>query len=308
MEANDWFGWEVADAPQATREQLERVHPGRHVTGIEELCLGGGGMIDMDTACIPETWPAALHAAGGAVALADALMSGAAATGFAALRPPGHHAEAGRAMGFCFFDNVAVGAAHALEAGGAERVLILDWDVHHGNGTNEIFHARDDVLFCSIHQSPLYPGTGPASDVGSGAGTGFTVNLPVPPGSGDEAFRGLVEGVVVPLAREYAPSLLLVSAGFDAHGLDPLASCRVTEAGFAGMTGALRSVCGELGIPMGLVLEGGYSVEALAGSVVELMPVLGAEGPVAAPEPVAGGPLVAAARRHFARWWPVLAD
>jgi acetoin utilization deacetylase AcuC-like enzyme len=136
-------------------------------------------------------------------------------------------------MGFCFFNNVAVAARHALDAYGCERVLVLDWDVHHGNGTNDIFHATNEVLFVSIHESPLYPGSGPASDAGSGRGLGYTVNLPVPSGSGDETFGSLVEHVVVPLAMAYEPRLLLVSAGFDAHRDDPLAGCRVTDEGFA---------------------------------------------------------------------------
>ena len=223
--------------------------------------------------------------------------------GWAALRPPGHHAEAARAMGFCFFNNVAVAAAHARAVHGAERVLIVDWDVHHGNGTNDIFHADSGVLFASIHQWPLYPGTGPAADAGSGAGAGFTVNLPVPSGSGDETYCSLVEHVVVPLARAWRPRLVLVSAGFDAHRADPLAGCCVTEAGYAAMTASLRRACAECEAPLGFVLEGGYSVAALAGSVAALMPVLGA------PEvPDAVGvelhPLALAAWDRLARWWP----
>ena len=190
----------------------------------------------MDTIAVAATYDAALRAAGGGVALVDALLTGEAATGFAALRPPGHHAEPDRAMGFCFFGNAAVAARHAASAHGAERVLILDWDVHHGNGTNEIFRSDPSVLFVSIHESPLYPGTGPASDLGSGAGEGYTVNLPVPAHSGDETFRSLVDHVVLPLMAAWEPQLVLVSAGFDAHSLDPLASCRVTEDGYAAMT------------------------------------------------------------------------
>jgi acetoin utilization deacetylase AcuC-like enzyme len=298
-----WFGWDVVEAPAATRAQLELVHPGSHVDSIQQLCAAGGGFIDHDTACVAATWEAALHAAGGAVALVDALMTGAAPSGFAALRPPGHHAEAAQAMGFCFFANVAIAAAHARSAHGAERVLVFDWDVHHGNGTNEIFRFSRDVLFVSAHQWPLYPGTGPASDVGSGDGEGFTVNLPVPPGAGDEAYLSLCAHVVAPLARAFAPDLVLVSAGFDAHELDPLASCRVTEAGFAGMTGELRRVCAELGVPLGLVLEGGYSVEALAASVCALAPVLGATDPPPAAE-VARHPLADAAWERLRRYWP----
>src|SRR3954469_13924379 len=229
MERHGWFGCDVVRPRDATREQLLAVHPARHIDFLEELCATGGGHIDMDTVAMPATFEAAVRAAGGAVALVDELMSGAAATGFAALRPPGHHAEPARAMGFCFFGNAAVAARHASAAHGASRVRIVDWDGHHGNGTNAIFHADPGVLFVSIHESPLYPGTGPAWDTGEDAGEGFTVNLPVPGGSGDEVFCPLVEPVVVPLGRRYDPGLILVSAGYDAHADDPLAGCAVSD-------------------------------------------------------------------------------
>jgi acetoin utilization deacetylase AcuC-like enzyme len=303
MERHAWFGCDVRSAPEASRESLLAVHPAEHVDFIEDLCLRGGGHIDMDTVAVPATFEAAVRSAGGAVALVDALMSGDAATGFSALRPPGHHAEPARAMGFCFFDNVAVAARHARSAWGAERVLILDWDVHHGNGTNEIFHADPSVLFVSIHQSPLYPGTGPASDLGSGDGRGCTVNLPVPGGSGDETYRSLVDHVVLPLVAEWEPHLVLVSAGFDAHRLDPLATCRVTEQGYAEMTASLRRACAGVGAPMGLVLEGGYSLEALTGSVAALMPVLVAESASEAGSGVEVHPLAVAAAERLAPWW-----
>jgi acetoin utilization deacetylase AcuC-like enzyme len=295
MDANGWFGWERVRSPAASHEQLQLVHPASHVELIEALCAAGGGHIDMDTAAVGATYEAAIRAAGGAIALVDALVGGAAPTGFSAHRPPGHHAETARAMGFCFFNNVAVAAAHARAAHGIERVLVFDWDVHHGNGTEQIFYASDAVLFVSVHQSPLYPGTGMARDTGTGAGEGYTVNLPVPPGTGDDAYRSLVEHVLLPLARAYEPGLVLVSAGFDAHHLDPLASCRVTEAGFAGMTASLRRVCAELDVPLGFVLEGGYSVEALADSVRALMPVL-TDASVPAAAEVPRHPLADAAR------------
>jgi acetoin utilization deacetylase AcuC-like enzyme len=184
-------------------------------------------------------------------------------------------------MGFCFFNNVAVAAARALSAHGLERVLVFDWDVHHGNGTNDIFHASSSVLFVSIHESPLYPGTGPASDVGSGAGEGYTVNVPVPGGTGDLAYRSLAEHVVARLIAAWEPQLVLISAGFDAHRDDPLATCRVTEAGFAAMTASVRRAADGVGAPVGIVLEGGYDLGALAGSMAALMPVLvGSESPL----------------------------
>jgi acetoin utilization deacetylase AcuC-like enzyme len=305
MARHEWFGCEVVDAPRAERAQLEAVHPASHVDAIESLSARGGGAIDADTHAVAGTHEAAARGAGGAVALVDALLGGTHPTGVSALRPPGHHAETARAMGFCFFNSVAVAARHARDAHGADRVLILDWDVHHGNGTEEIFYADPGVLFVSIHQSPLYPGTGRASDLGSGAGEGFTANLPVPPGSGDAVFSSLVEHVVGPLVDTWQPQLLLVSAGFDAHHLDPLAQCRVSEDGFVAMTGSLRRACARAGIPMGLVLEGGYSTEALAGSMAALMPALLADAPPEA-GPVERHPLADAAAERLRPWWPSL--
>jgi acetoin utilization deacetylase AcuC-like enzyme len=303
MERHGWFGWEPVPAPVATNEQLTRVHSAAHVEFIAALSARGGGRIDLDTAAVAGTYRAALHAAGGAVALVDRMLAGGAPCGVAALRPPGHHASAERAMGFCFFNNVAVAAAHARAAHRVERVLIFDWDVHHGNGTNDIFHADPSVLFCSIHESPLYPGTGPSSDVGAGEAAGFTVNLPVPGGSGDDVYGSLVEHVVAPLIRGWRPALVLISAGFDAHQADPLASCRLTEAGFATMTASLRRACADVGAPLGAVLEGGYSTGALASSMAAVVPVLGApEVPDALDLEV--HPLAARAQERLSRWWP----
>src|SRR3954462_108488 len=207
MSAADWFGCSVLEAPPASLEALHAVHPVSHVDFVRELSSSGGGAIDADTYAVPGTYEAALRAAGGAVALGDALLSGEASFGVSALRPPGHHAERDRAMGFCFFDNVAVAARHA----GLERVLIVDWDVHHGNGTNDIFHADPGVLFMSIHEWPLYPGTGPEADEGAGPGLGCTVNVPVPGGTGDAAYRSLVEHVCGRLIAAWEPQLVLIS-------------------------------------------------------------------------------------------------
>jgi acetoin utilization deacetylase AcuC-like enzyme len=305
MERHDWFGCERREAPAAERELLLAVHPEEHIAFIEWLSERGGGAIDQDTFAVPGTYGAALRAAGGAAALVDALLEQGAPTGVSALRPPGHHAERTRAMGFCFFCNVAVAARRATAAHGLERVMVLDWDVHHGNGTNDIFHAAADVLFLSIHEWPLYPGTGPETDVGSGAGEGYTVNLPVPGGSGDETWRSLVEHVACPLIEAWQPQLLLVSAGFDAHRDDPLATCLVSEAGYAGMTASLRRACAAVGAPMGLVLEGGYDLGALSHSMAALMPVLVAPEPPE-PEEVERHRLAERATQRLARWWPAL--
>ena len=299
----DWLGWERRQAPAASEQQLELVHAPAHVRLVREMCEAGGGAIDPDTFVGERSYAAALHAAGGACEMAQTLLDGSAGTGFSALRPSGHHAERDRAMGFCLFDNVAVAAAWAIAEHGLQRVLVLDWDVHHGNGTAEIFRARSDVLFASLHQWPLYPGTGPLEDSGSGEGEGYTINLPVPPGTGPELWMALVERVVIPAARQYGPELILVSAGFDAHRLDPLAHCMLETATFGQMAGTVRALGVELGAPVGVVLEGGYQVQALADGVIEVMEVLAGERSAGAGESTSRDPLVARAVEHFGRWW-----
>ena len=293
--------------PRWTARCSELVHPSRYIAFLEELCEAGGGAIDADTYAVPGRSARRCARRGGAVSLVDALLGGEAAVGVSAIRPPGHHAETARAMGFCFFGNVAVAARRATSAHGLSRVLVFDWDVHHGNGTNDIFHGDSDVLFVSIHEWPLYPGTGPASDVGSGAGEGFTVNLPVPGGTGDAGYRSLVEHVGAALIREWRPELVLISAGFDAHRDDPLATCRVSEAGFAGMAASLRRAADEVGAPLGVVLEGGYDLGALAGSMAAVMPVL-VDGSTPSAEAVAVDvhPLARDAVDRLGRWWPGL--
>ena len=304
LAARDWLGWEVRESPAVERDALRAIHPDRYVDTIAEVCAAGGGALDVDTIVSERSYEAALHSAGGAVAMVDALLGDGPSVGASLHRPPGHHALSARAMGFCLFNNVAVAAQRALDRWGAERVLIVDWDVHHGNGTNDIFHSSAEVLFVSIHESPLYPGTGPASDVGSGPGEGYTVNLPVPAGSGDAAWCSLVEHVVVSLGLEYRPGLVLLSAGFDAHVRDPLAGCRVTREGFAQMAGSMRGLADELDVPLGVVLEGGYDLEALAESTVATLEVVGAEDPE---QPaVTLHPLAAQAAGRLAERWPLV--
>jgi acetoin utilization deacetylase AcuC-like enzyme len=304
---HDWLGYERVISPEAPRAALAAVHTEAHIDSIEATAARGGAHIDADTIVSAGSFVAALHAAGGAIELVDRLLSGSAPTGFSAHRPPGHHAERARAMGFCLFNNVAVAARHALDAHGLERVMILDWDVHHGNGTNDIFHSDPRVLFVSIHQSPLYPGTGPASDIGSGEGEGYTVNLPVRPGSGDEVYGSLVDGVAVPLARAFAPQLVLISAGFDAHRDDPLADCTVTELGFAAMTRSMRQVCQELDAPLGGVLEGGYSLGALARSLLATLAALSGSVDAQVESFATDTPQAVAARERLGVRWPTLA-
>ena len=287
------------DAPRATRAQLERVHTAGHVDAIAELSARGGGMIDADTAVSAGSFEAAVRAAGGAAWAARELVAGDRRVAVCALRPPGHHAERGRAMGFCLFNNVAVAASEALDAG-AERVLVLDWDVHHGNGTETIFAADPRVLYVSIHQSPLYPGTGPADYDGDGEGRGYTVNLPVAAGAGRDEFCGLVQHIVAPLVRVYAPGLIAISGGFDAHAADPLASCRLVEDDYADMAATVRAAADDAGAPILVCLEGGYAPEALAASLVATVAALDSDR---APRPApndAAVPHLERVRRRFA--------
>jgi acetoin utilization deacetylase AcuC-like enzyme len=282
LAARDWLGYERQTSPEATIAQLETIHPARHLDLIRRVCEEGGGHLDPDTVVSPGSWEAALHSAGGAVALVDALVGGTAPTGASLHRPPGHHAEPDRAMGFCLLANVGVAARHAIDAHGLERILVLDWDVHHGNGTQAIFYDDPRVLFCSIHQWPMWPGSGRPDEIGTGAGAGYTRNFPVPAGSGDALWCSLVEHVVTRLARTYRPQLVLISAGYDAHRDDPLAGCMVTDDGFATMAASVGAVAAQLGAPVGVVLEGGYDLAALAQGVTRTLDVLSA--PPAAPD------------------------
>jgi acetoin utilization deacetylase AcuC-like enzyme len=298
---HDWWGWERRPAPPAQETQLELIHSARHVQGIKELALAGGGAIDPDTFVGEPSYRAALHAAGGAREMTRALMAREAMLGFCGVRPSGHHAEPDRAMGFCLFNNIALGAEFAIREMGARRVFILDWDVHHGNGTAEAFRRRSDVLFASIHQSGIYPGTGSLSDVGSGSGEGYTINLPVPAGSEEDLWLSLIEHIVLPVAEEFEPELVLISAGFDAHRADPLGSCRLESTSFAEMARHVRDFADELGVPLGAVLEGGYEPAALAQSVQATLVALGGDEPArsAAPESL----LTSRAAAHIGHYW-----
>jgi acetoin utilization deacetylase AcuC-like enzyme len=296
-------------SPAVDRSVLTAVHPKRYVASVERACAAGGGHLDPDTVVSERSFEAALHAAGGAVHMVDLLLDGQASAGFSSHRPPGHHAYQSRATGFCIFNNIAVAAQYALDARGLERVTIVDWDVHHGNGTSTIFHASDHVLYVSIHQSPLFPWTGPAHDAGEGEARGFTVNLPVPRESGDAIWVSLIERVVVPLAHAFEPQLVLVSAGYDAHRDDLLADCTVTEEGFAAMTRAVRAAGEALAAPVGCVLKGGYALGALGRSVAATLEALAA--PVTAARAVHGSEmpvvrLASEALERVAEWWPQL--
>jgi acetoin utilization deacetylase AcuC-like enzyme len=300
LERQDWLGFERRDAPPATEEQLLAVHTREHVDAVRETSARAGAF-DLDTPTSVGSWEAALHAAGGACALVEDLVRGGGErVGISLLRPPGHHAERNRAMGFCLLASLAVAARHALDSLGVARVFVLDWDVHHGNGTNSIFHESPEVLFASIHQYPFYPGTGPLSDVGSGEGEGFSLNLPVPAGAGEDIFCGLVEHAVLPAARAFDPDLVLVSAGYDAHRDDPVGGCALETASYGELT---RQVL-TLGKPVGYVLEGGYDLDGLATSVAASMEVLADGGE---PRSHPRGPLVEEAAAVVGRHWDLAA-
>lgn len=253
----------------------------------------------------PGSTDASYLAAGAAIEAVTAVMQGAADNAFALVRPPGHHAEVDRAMGFCVFANVAIAAEHARQTLGAQRVLVVDWDVHHGNGTQHVFEARDDVLVFSAHQWPHYPGTGGQHEQGRGAGTGYTINAPLPAGLGDGDYASIFREVLRPVAESFRPDLVLVSAGFDAHRDDPLGGMAVTADGFAGLCGVVREIAGlSAGGKLVLVLEGGYDLAGLADSVHACVEVLaGATPPVAAAASAAGEAALrqtlATQRRHW---------
>jgi acetoin utilization deacetylase AcuC-like enzyme len=253
----------------ASDEMLEAVHDPSYVRHVARACAAGEPVLDsMDTAIGPDSERIARLAAGSVAALALAVADGRLDAGFAAVRPPGHHAERAKAMGFCLYNNVAVAAEHVRRRTGLSRVLIVDWDVHHGNGTQHLFEESPDVFYFSVHQSPLYPGTGARTERGRGAGEGTTLNCPVPPGAGDTEFLGALADELVPAADRFEPELVLVSAGFDAHAADPLAQLRVTTEAYAEATRIVRGIAARhAGGRLVSVLEGGYDTDALSASV-----------------------------------------
>lgn len=277
----------------ATDEQICRVHDPDYLVALERFTAAGGGALDPDTLVLPDSLDVARLAAGAAVAATNAVLDGRVDRAFCLVRPPGHHATPSRGMGFCLLNTVAIAAAEAL-ARGSERVLIIDWDVHHGNGTQDAFYATDRVLYCSIHQSLLYPGTGESTEVGIGAGKGFTLNIPLAAGSGDAEYERVLDEIVLPRARDYQPQLVLLSAGFDAHEADPLADMRVTTEGFAALAErVVRLATEEAGGNLVAILEGGYHRQALARSVAAVLKVFDTDHvvdreargtPLAAPE------------------------
>jgi acetoin utilization deacetylase AcuC-like enzyme len=263
---DECFAWLIREqAVEAARETVALVHPEPYIQSIiDAVPLEGLVAIDEDTSLSPGTLDAALRTAGAATQAVDEVMTGQVRNAFSSMRPPGHHAERAKAMGFCFFNNAAIAARHAQKAHGAERVAIVDWDVHHGNGTQEIFWSDPSVLFCSTHQMPLYPGTGATSECGE---HDTIVNTPLRAGDGGDIFREAFEVAILPRVEAFRPDLILISAGFDAHWRDPLADLQLTEADFAWATQKLMDIadrrCGGRVVSL---LEGGYDLEGLARS------------------------------------------
>lgn len=258
----------------ATREQLERVHTPEYLDFVEQVVAEGGGYLDAgDTVASPGSWRAATAAAGAAIGAVDAVMTGGMDASFAVVRPPGHHAPPDRAMGFCILNNAAVAAAHAAAAHGLSRVLLVDFDVHHGNGIQDCFYASPEVLYFSTHQSPAYPFTGAVEETGVGAGIGYTVNVPLPPDVGEAGFLQAFETVLRPLARRFQPEIVIVSAGYDAHWRNSRyvqgIRERLTVGGLAALSRSLQEIA-DAHCPGRLVgiLEGGYDLEALAYGVL----------------------------------------
>ena len=273
LEQNRLPTLEFRQPRMARLEEIARIHEPELLEEFSGLA-GAHVAIDQDTFASPSTHDAALAAAGASIEAVEAVMGGTHKTAFALLRPPGHHAEPNRMMGFCFINNAAV-AAQAARVLGAARVLILDWDVHHGNGTQAVFWERGDVLYQSVHQYPFYPGTGASHEVGERVGAGFTVNVPFPAGRSDADLGAAFHEVFLPIAQAFRPDLILVSAGFDAHEDDPLGGMLLTERGFAAMCSAMKSLAEEVaGGRLVLLLEGGYSLLGLPRSVHACLEVM----------------------------------
>lgn len=262
-------GVEYVTASPATLDDVTAIHDAGYIDRVREFCANGGGQWDPDTIAVEETWDAALASAGLAQWAAEEALAGADGrrTPFSLGRPPGHHATLADAMGFCFLNNTAIAAQHVIDADGAERVAIIDWDVHHGNGTQDIFYERGDVLYVSIHERGLYPGTGALDETGVGSGEGTTLNVPFPAGAGDPEYLAAFDDLIVPVTCRFDPDLVLISAGFDAHRHDPISRMRVSTDGYGVFTDRVRTVCSETDAGLGFVLEGGYSLDKLADGV-----------------------------------------
>ncbi|OHE18572.1 MAG: hypothetical protein A2X96_00110 [Syntrophobacterales bacterium GWC2_56_13] len=313
---NPDMSWKFAwiDARYATREDLERVHRPSYLDTIAATA-GKTVMLDPDTVATAETYDVARLAAGGVMNAIDSVASGETDNAFALVRPPGHHAQAAVAAGFCIFNNIAIGARHALARHGMKRILIVDWDLHHGNGTQEIFFEDRQVLYFSTHQSPAYPGTGGLTEMGKGEGIGYTLNVPLSPGADDAFYVRVFRDILSPIVLAFKPEIILVSAGFDPYVGDPLGAMEVTPEGFACMTRILLDLADECcGGQMVLVLEGGYQIQGLTKSVrAVLLELLGETRVteetllrIAARPDEKADRQIGRVREQFEPYWPVL--
>jgi acetoin utilization deacetylase AcuC-like enzyme len=302
---------EISPRP-ATRAELEWVHAAPYIDRIEATAGHPHTMLDPDTTTSPRSWEVACLAAGGLLEAVDEILAGAINNAFALIRPPGHHAEANRAMGFCLFNNVAVAARHALANHKLERVLIVDWDLHHGNGTQNAFYDSSEVLFFSTHQFPYYPGSGATEECGEGTGAGYTVNVPLPGGQGNGDYARIYRETLQPIALDFDPQLILVSAGFDTYCEDPLGAMMVTDQGFALLTLLLLEVADKCcSGKLVLTLEGGYDLGGLTRSIKATLSALAKDPAAKTESPGAEKPLEEEATNriikkvgevHRARW------
>lgn len=295
----------VAARP-ASADELALVHDPAYIEAVAATQRQPGFAFDADTPTSPASYPVACLAAGGFLAVLEAVMSGEIDNGFALVRPPGHHAERDRAMGFCFFNNVAVGAQYLRRHHGMERILIVDWDLHHGNGTQHVFENDPGVLYVSTHQYPYYPGTGAIDEVGQHDGEGYTVNLAFPAGFGDSEYRQAFEAIIAPIARQYEPQFVLISAGFDAHVRDPLGGMAVTESGFGAMARCLLEVARDhCRGRCAAILEGGYDLTAIRTSVRHVLAEFnGSDAPLPpATGPSRGSILIERIKKTQRRYW-----
>lgn len=259
----------------ATLQEVLLVHMQEMVDLVDTTAARGGGWLDGDTVASPESFGVALHAAGSLIDSADRVLSGKLDSAFNLCRPPGHHATARRSMGFCLFNNVAIAAQWLKEQRKVDRILIVDFDVHHGNGTQEIFYHDHSVLYFSVHQYPHYPGTGDVGEIGAGRGKGATINVPLPPWCGDEEYLDAFQRVLVPAARRFCPQIILVSAGYDAHWADPISSMQVSVSGYARLVKTIADLAAECcHNKVVFSLEGGYHTSALAYSIEATLKVL----------------------------------
>jgi acetoin utilization deacetylase AcuC-like enzyme len=292
---------------QATLAEISLCHLPEYIEMMERTSGMERFDFDPDTHTSPDSYRTALLAAGGVITAVEAVMDGEADNGFAMVRPPGHHALADRAMGFCFFNNVSIAAAWLIRNRGLKRVMIVDWDVHHGNGTQEMFYESPEVLYASTHQYPHYPGTGSLLEIGAGRGEGFTVNAPMPAEFGDDEYLRFFDDFILPIGRRFRPEFVLVSCGFDCHWRDPLAQMRVTEDGFAAMTRRVKRLAAECCEGrMVAALEGGYDLQALVNSGRAVLEEMGrfADEPVHPPrDGAAATPIIERAARNIGRFW-----